>query len=115
MNSRQENRSKLSLTARIITKYSLERFLSIWGEKMSKGFLKFCKIRPSSFFLRLASSDRRLFELEKSFYKFCEEEIKNTSWKEWEDGIYSRIDESEIERVRAAKVSEISDIKTTSA
>ena len=37
-------RSKLSLTARIITKYSLERFLSIWGEKMSKGFLKFCKL-----------------------------------------------------------------------
>ena len=44
MNSRQENRSKLSLTARIITKYSLESFLSICGEKMSKGFLKFCKL-----------------------------------------------------------------------
>ena len=44
MNSRQENRSKLSFTARIITKYSLERFLSICGEKMSKGFLKFCKL-----------------------------------------------------------------------
>ena len=42
INSRQENRSKLSFTARIITKYSLERFLSICGEKMSKGFLKFC-------------------------------------------------------------------------
>ena len=39
MNSRQENRSKLSFTARIITKYSLERFLSICGEKMSKAFL----------------------------------------------------------------------------
>ena len=44
MNSRQENRSKLSFTARIITKYSLERFLSICGEKLSKGFLKFCKL-----------------------------------------------------------------------
>ena len=41
MNSRQENRSKLSFTARTITKYSLERFLSLCGEKMSKGFLKF--------------------------------------------------------------------------
>ena len=41
MNSRQENRSKFSFTARIITKYSLESFLSICGEKMSKGFLKF--------------------------------------------------------------------------
>ena len=38
MNSRQENQSKLSFTAKIITKYSLERFLSICGEKMSKGF-----------------------------------------------------------------------------
>ena len=45
MNSRQENRSKLSFTARIITKYSLERFLSICGEKMSKGFLKFYKLK----------------------------------------------------------------------
>ena len=44
MNSRQENRSKLSFTARIITKYSLERFLSICSEKMSKGFLKFYKL-----------------------------------------------------------------------
>ena len=43
-NLRQENRSKLSFTARIITKYSLERFLSICGEKMSKGFLKFYKL-----------------------------------------------------------------------
>ena len=41
---RQENRSKLSFTARIITKYSLERFLSIFGGKMSKGLLKFCKL-----------------------------------------------------------------------
>ena len=37
MNLRQENRSKLSFTARIMTKYSLERFLSICSEKMSKG------------------------------------------------------------------------------
>ena len=44
MNSRQENRSKLSFTARIITKYSLERFLSIWAEKLSKRFFKFCKL-----------------------------------------------------------------------
>ena len=43
-NSRQENRSKLSFTARIVTKCSLERFLSIYGEKMSKGFLKICKL-----------------------------------------------------------------------
>ena len=41
---RQENRSKLSFTARIITKYSLERFLSICGQKISKGFLKFYKL-----------------------------------------------------------------------
>ena len=40
----QENRSKLSFTDRIITKYSLERFLSICGEKMSKCLLKFCKL-----------------------------------------------------------------------
>ena len=43
-NSRQENRSKLSFPARIITKDSLEHFLSICGEKLSKGFLKFCKL-----------------------------------------------------------------------
>ena len=30
--------------ARIITNYSLERFLSICCEKMSKGFVKFCKL-----------------------------------------------------------------------
>ena len=35
---------KASFTARIITKYSLKRFLSICGEKMSKDFLKFCKL-----------------------------------------------------------------------
>ena len=40
MNSRQENRSRLSFTGRIITKYSLERFLSICGENVSKGFFK---------------------------------------------------------------------------
>ena len=44
MNLRQENWSKLSFTSRIITKYSLERFLSIGSEKMSKGFLKFFKL-----------------------------------------------------------------------
>ena len=43
-NSRQENRSKFSFPARIITKYVLERFLSVCGEKLSKGFLKFCKV-----------------------------------------------------------------------
>ena len=43
-NSRQASRSKLSFPARIITKYSLELFLSICGEKLSIGFLKFCKI-----------------------------------------------------------------------
>ena len=32
------------IRARIITKYSLKRFLSICGEKMSKGFLKICKL-----------------------------------------------------------------------
>ena len=44
MNSRQENRSKLSFAARIINKYSLERFLSISSDKMSKGFLKFYRL-----------------------------------------------------------------------
>ena len=34
--------------AKIITKYSLERFLSICGEKLSKGFLKFCKTKTNS-------------------------------------------------------------------
>ena len=35
---------KASFTARVITKNSLERVLSICGEKMSKGFLKICKL-----------------------------------------------------------------------
>ena len=35
---------KAFFPARIITKDSLEHFLSICGEKLSKGFLKFCKI-----------------------------------------------------------------------
>ena len=35
---------KAFFTARIMTKYSLERFLSICSEKMSKGFLKFYKL-----------------------------------------------------------------------
>ena len=43
-NSRQENRSKLSFPARIITKYSLERFPSICGEKLPESFLKLCKL-----------------------------------------------------------------------
>ena len=44
MNSTQENRSKFSFKARIITKYSLKRFLSICGEKMSKDFFKSCEL-----------------------------------------------------------------------
>ena len=32
-------------TAYIITKYSSERFLSSCGEKMSKRFLNFCKLK----------------------------------------------------------------------
>ena len=43
-NSKQENRLKLSFAARFKTKYSLELFLSICGEKMSEGFLKFYKL-----------------------------------------------------------------------
>ena len=43
-NSKQENRLKLSFTARFKTKYSLELFLSICGEKMSEGFLKLYKL-----------------------------------------------------------------------
>ena len=39
-----ENCSKLPFTARIIAKYSLKRFLSVCGEKMSKGFFKFYKL-----------------------------------------------------------------------
>ena len=35
---------KASFTARIITKYSLERVLSICGEKMSEDFLEICKL-----------------------------------------------------------------------
>ena len=44
INSRQKNGSKLSFTAGIITRYSLEPFLSICREKMSKGFLNFLKL-----------------------------------------------------------------------
>ena len=43
-NSKQENRLKLSFAARFKTKYSLEHFLSICGEKMSEGFLEFYKL-----------------------------------------------------------------------
>ena len=58
MISRQENRSKLSCTARIITKCSLERFLSICSKKMSKGFLKFCKryIKPDFWSYQIVSN-----------------------------------------------------------
>ena len=62
MNLRQENRSKLYFTATIITKYSLERFLSIYGEKMSKGFLKFCKrIFSSRSWKHLSSTYRQVY------------------------------------------------------
>ena len=44
MNSRQENRSKRSFYKQIITKYSSERLLSICGQKMSVGLLKFCEL-----------------------------------------------------------------------
>ena len=57
MNLRQENRSKLSFTARIITKYSLKRFLSICGEKMSKDFLKFCKLISNLMFGQIIVSN----------------------------------------------------------
>ena len=57
ISSRQENRSKLSFTARIITKYSLERFLSICDEKMSKGFLKFCKLIANLIFGQIIVSN----------------------------------------------------------
>ena len=67
MNSRQENRSKLSFTARIITKYSLERLLSICSEKMSKGFLKFYKliIKPDT------RSDRSLPQILQTLKHWC--------------------------------------------
>ena len=44
VNVKDDLEARKSLKARIITKYSLERFLSICGEKMSKGFLKFYKV-----------------------------------------------------------------------
>ena len=45
MNSRQENGSKLSFTARSLTKYYLERFCLFAMRKCLKpGFLKFCKL-----------------------------------------------------------------------
>ena len=44
MNSTKENGSKLSFTARIITKYFLERFLFIRDKKMTEGFLQFYKL-----------------------------------------------------------------------
>ena len=48
MNSREENRLKLSFTAKVITRHYSERFPSICGQKM-KDFLKFCKlIKPDT-------------------------------------------------------------------
>ena len=44
MNSGQENSSKISFIARVMPNYSLEHVLFIFGEKTSKGFLKFCKL-----------------------------------------------------------------------
>ena len=58
-----KNRSKLCFTARIIIKYSLERFLSICGEKMSKGFLKFCKLISTPDDDRIVSHDAPCFML----------------------------------------------------
>ena len=50
INSRQENRSKLFFffTTKVIARYSSESFLSICGQKMSEGFLKFCKLQPDN-------------------------------------------------------------------
>ena len=50
MNLRQENRSKLFFTAKVIARYSseLERSLSFYGQKMSEGFLQFCKLQPDT-------------------------------------------------------------------
>ena len=47
LNSRQENGSKFLFRTKIITKYFLERFLSICGQKMSKGF-KNLYIKPDT-------------------------------------------------------------------
>ena len=64
MNSRQENRSKFLFTTKIITRYSSERFLSISGQKMSVGFLKFCElVKPdtrSDHCLKQDATDRTL-------------------------------------------------------
>ena len=49
MDSRQDNRSKLFFfTAKVIARYSSERSLSTCGQKMSEGFLKFCKLQPDT-------------------------------------------------------------------
>ena len=38
-----------SKLAKVITRYSLERFLSDCGAKISEGFLKFCKLMSNLF------------------------------------------------------------------
>ena len=37
-----------SFTAKVIARYPSERFLSICGQKMSEGFLKFCRFQPDT-------------------------------------------------------------------
>ena len=65
MNSRQENRSKHAFTARIITKCSLQRFLSICGEKMSKNVFKVVKgyIKPDSWSDQIVSNPTNVHKL----------------------------------------------------
>ena len=60
----EANRSKLSFTARIITKYSLERFLSTCGEKLSKGFLKFCKFISNLILGQIIVSNHKIASLQ---------------------------------------------------
>ena len=89
MNSRQENRSKLSFKARVITKYSLERFLSICGAKMSKRFLKFCKLISNlilgQIFVSNLTKVHKLQGVSKVrfdiFFAQISPIIKNTFWK----------------------------------
>ena len=73
--------SKLFFTARIITKYSLERFFSIFGEKLSKGLLKFgCGMHCSKLFFTARIITKYSLErflsifsekLSKGLLKFC--------------------------------------------
>ena len=60
MNSRQENGSKLSFTARILTKYSWERFFLFAVRNCLKpGFLKFCKLTSNLMILgQIIASNR---------------------------------------------------------